>query len=391
MKTLQYALLAAGVANLPVHAQGQHHDQTAYQLSKEALAKHTLSPLLNIDIQQFLFTNSMQQTDWTAILATHAPHLLAHQETLLHWAGHASINPKLLLALMEQHSQLLSAPSAKALERPFGSLVAQSGFSAQLEAVTTALSQRFYAYEQWQNQQHTSTSAETRSQLHAASAASFALNALLGNTSRLASVAKHYQLYFGDALFNPAARIAAPASESAAANNQFYLNFPWPSGYAWYSGGAHSNTGSGYPYSSLDFNNNSGGWGSNTPWVQAAHGGTVTRYSRCNIRVTHPSGYATQYYHMDALQYQSGDVIDAGAWLGRYASDYNTALCQGGQSSGPHLHFSLLYNGRFVSLHNTYISGYRVDVGNYNYDDNCSRFYFERNGYRTCAWRALYR
>jgi LasA protease len=168
------------------------------------------------------------------------------------------------------------------------------------------------------------------------------------------------------------------------------MQLPWPTGQGWYSGGAHSNTGSGYPYSSLDFNNGSGGWGSNTPWVQAAHAGTVTRYSACNIRVTHTSGYATQYYHMDSLQYRSGDYVNQGAWLGRYANSYNQALCQGGQSSGPHVHFSLLQNGYFVSLQNKYLSGYRVDVGNSNYDDNCNNFYFEKNGSRYCAWRRLY-
>ncbi|TMP29400.1 M23 family peptidase [Pseudoalteromonas rubra] len=390
MKTLHYAALALGLSSAQIHAQGQHHDATAYQLPDDALTQHALSPLLNIDPQHFLFGNSLQQTDWEATLASHAPHLLPQLETLLHWAGHASINPKLLLALMEQQSQLLSDPSAKAFEQPFGSLVTQSGFSAQLEAITTALSQRYYAFEQQQGQ-HSDALHHTLNNTHSISPATFALNVLLGAQSDVAKVARHFQQLFGDALLNPQAQVQNASTESVTSNNNFYLNFPWPSGYAWYSGGAHSNTGSGYPYSSLDFNNNSGGWGSNTPWVQAAHGGTVTRYSRCNIRVTHPSGYATQYYHMDALQYQTGDVIAAGAWLGRYANDYNTALCQGGQSSGPHLHFSLLYNGRFVSLHNTYISGYRIDVGNYNYDDNCNRFYFERNGYRTCAWRALYR
>ncbi|QPB84457.1 peptidoglycan DD-metalloendopeptidase family protein [Pseudoalteromonas rubra] len=395
MKTLQYALLAAGLAHISVHAQGQHHDETAFQISANPLTKHALTPLLNIDTQQFLFSNTLQQTDWESTLATHAPHLQDQLETLLHWAGHASINPKLLLALMEQHSQLLSAPTPEAFERPFGMLVTQSGFSAQLEALTHTLSQHFYAYEQWQGQQRNRVQHTVSDQVHSqaltVTPATFALSAVLDDAKALAQVAGRYQSYFGDALLNPAARLATPDVASATISNNFYLNFPWPSGYAWYSGGAHSNTGSGYPYSSLDFNNDSGGWGSNTPWVQAAHGGTVTRYSRCNIRITHPSGYATQYYHMDALQYQTGDVINAGAWLGRYANDYNTALCQGGQSSGPHLHFSLLYNGRFISLHNAYISGYRVDVGNYNYDDNCNRFYFERNGYRTCAWRALYR
>ncbi|MGR3981841.1 M23 family metallopeptidase [Pseudoalteromonas sp. 1181_04] len=202
-----------------------------------------------------------------------------------------------------------------------------------------------------------------------------------------------FELLFPDsrAQLQRSSKSALQSSNQQFAAASFSMNLPWSSGYYWYSGGAHSNTGSGYPYSSLDFNDGSGGWGANTPYVQAAHGGTITRFSSCNIRVTHSSGYSTNYYHMSNLQYSSGDFVQPGAWLGRYANNYNQALCEGGQSSGPHVHFTLLYNGQQVSLHNQYISGHRIDVGNSNYDDNCNRFYFERNGYRTCAWDRLYR
>jgi len=94
---------------------------------------------------------------------------------------------------------------------------------------------------------------------------------------------------------------------------------------------------------------------------------------------------------MSNLQYNNGDTVQPGTLLGRYANSYNQALCEGGQSSGPHVHFTLLQNGQQVSLHNRYISNYRIDVGNSNYDSNCNNFYFERNGRRTCAWQPLYR
>ena len=78
--------------------------------------------------------------------------------------------------------------------------------------------------------------------------------------------------------------------------------------------------------------------------------------------------------------------------IGTYAGNRNEALCEGGSSTGPHLHFSLLYNGVFQSLQGQKLSSYAVNVGASNYDDNCNRFwlYHQRNGQRYCAWQPLY-
>ncbi|WP_080760346.1 M23 family metallopeptidase [Pseudoalteromonas luteoviolacea] len=359
-------------------AEGQHLDIEPFHFNQQHLQHLALNPLIQVDESQFILNNALVNEDWQTVLYNTAPHLVEFEEVILHWAGHTSINPRLLLSIMELSSQLISTPSKAALIAPFAGLTDKVGFTEQLKDVALKLNQRFYAFEY-----HTTNEKSKQS-----NAATAALSSLLGSSTKLAELANQYQLLFSINLFAPHGVSFKPSNAAPQVN--FSMNLPWPSGYAWFSGGAHSHTGSGYPYSSLDFNNGSGGWGSNTPWVQASHGGRVTRYSACNIRVTHASGYATQYYHMDNLQYSTGDYISAGDWLGRYANNRNMALCQGGQSSGPHVHFSLLYNGRFVSLHNAYISGYRIDVGNSNYDDNCYRFYFEKNGYRTCAWSRLY-
>ncbi|MEJ6476689.1 M23 family metallopeptidase [Pseudoalteromonas piscicida] len=369
-----------------VFAAGQHDSVTMPEFTAKHISSLPLSSLQAVNPDQFLFSNALQQVDWQQVLDSTAPHLSEKLEVILHYAGYASINPKLLLALMELQSGVISKPNADSLQAPFGELSQEKGFDAQVKDVALNLSARYYAFQKLKE--------EGKAQkLIAVNEATVAL-ADLTHTSVDALLTVYQTLFNGESLAltaNSDTSFSEQASTQAASVASFSMSLPWPSGYAWYSGGAHSNTGSGYPYSSLDFNNGSGGWGSNTPWVQAAHSGTVTRYSQCNIRVTHSSGYSTQYYHMENLQYNTGDVISAGAWLGRYANDKPTALCQGGQSSGPHVHFSLLYNGGHISLHNWYISGYRIDVGDYNYDDNCNRFYFEKNGYRTCAWNALYK
>ncbi|RJE78014.1 peptidase M23 [Pseudoalteromonas sp. MSK9-3] len=384
MKSILYlSLLTLPVTSL-VQAQGQHHLTKELSAEQTALVKASINAVIAIDENEFVFNNTLQTQDWDAFFYRNAPHLLEFKEIILHWAGHSSINPKLLLALMELQSNVLSEPTKLNIVSPFGTLSDKLGFAEQVQDLAITLNQRFYQFAQ---------KIEEKTLQGPINSATSSLVSVLSNTQVHPSDALHQLIDIYDTLSNTSLLLSQnhTVTITEQPSNNFYMSFPWPSGYAWYSGGAHSNTGSGYPYSSLDFNNGSGGWGSNTPWVQAAHGGTVTRYSSCNIRVTHSSGYATQYYHMSNLRYQTGDVINSGAWLGRYANNKSQALCQGGQSSGPHVHFSLLNNGRFTSLHNWYISNYRIDVGNSNYDDNCRNFYFEKNGYRTCAWRALYK
>ena len=95
---------------------------------------------------------------------------------------------------------------------------------------------------------------------------------------------------------------------------------------------------------------------------------------------------------MDNIRVSNGETIAVNTKLGVYAGNRNTALCEGGSSTGPHLHFSLLYNGRYVSLQGVNLGVFRVSVGSYNYDNQCSRFNFYNlnTGSYQCAWSALY-
>ena len=188
-----------------------------------------------------------------------------------------------------------------------------------------------------------------------------------------------------------AEQISKPVEEKKARSAGFAMRLPWPTGYSWRAGGAHSNTGSGWPYSSLDFYNPyGGGWGSNTPWVQAANSGQIVRFSSCHMRIIHSSGYATSYYHMSNLQYGSNTYVNRGDWIGKYANNKSQALCEGGQSTGPHLHFSLLRNGSFTSLQGHSLSDFNVYVGNSNYDTNCNVNFLYKNGQKYCANTNLY-
>ncbi|MCF7518375.1 elastinolytic metalloprotease pseudoalterin [Pseudoalteromonas sp. L21] len=379
------------------------HNHETFEFSDQAVEQLNLNSLLIMDDQTFVFNNDLLNEDWDNYFASYAPELQSKQAFILHWAGYYSINPKVILALIEQQSEGLSDPSVE-LESVFKNISDKQGFEEQVKDVVFKLSQRFYAFKHWQEQavKHDKNSNSIKHLIRpsqVSTAATAALASMMSKQHNLHAQANDSLTRFLDIFeqLSPEQSLILNtdqvtfSGEEQSVQATFTMNLPWSQGYYWYSGGAHSNTGSGYPYSSLDFNNGSGGWGSNTPWVQAAHGGVITRFSSCNIRVTHSSGFATNYYHMSNLQYNNGDTVQPGTLLGRYANSYNQALCEGGQSSGPHVHFTLLQNGQQVSLHNRYISNYRIDVGNSNYDSNCNNFYFERNGRRTCAWQPLYR
>ena len=87
----------------------------------------------------------------------------------------------------------------------------------------------------------------------------------------------------------------------------------------------------------LDFSSSIG-----TP-IYATASGTVTRASRHGslgklVEVEHGNGLVTRYGHMNDFKVAKGDRIERGQLLGHVG---NT-----GRSTGPHLHYEVVRNGR---------------------------------------------
>jgi LasA protease len=163
------------------------------------------------------------------------------------------------------------------------------------------------------------------------------------------------------------------------------LDLPFARPQTWQFNGVHTWTGDddGSPMSSIDFTRSwSQGWGDDTSQdrVSAAHDGEVSVYSSCFVQVQHRGGFATRYYHLDKLEVVNGQRVTAGDVLGTYAGDQDQALCSGGQSTGPHLHFALLRNGQYFSLQDVRLSGYRVQPGSSSYDSSHDRMWLEKRG-----------
>lgn len=436
--TRKFSLIAIFAFSFNIYAKehGENHKDFIY--SPQDLKSFSEASLTTISDDQFVFNNELSLLDWDSIFASYFPHLKPHQETIMHYAGYYSINPKLLISMIESQSKLVTSPSEKAYLFPFGNLSKNKGFKSQIKDVSSQLSKRFYAYKKL-TLNVDKNNFVLRNNVTSNSAATIAIASMLtsNNKTELLPVKNKYAHLKNhnspleesgskqneiniNHILNAYENIFAQTSDELISNNNEQvkksvtrkrasntnaltkaaavnvpsLYLPWTSGWSWKtSGGAHGFDGSTWPLSSLDFYYPGGnsGWGGNKPAVYASHGGTVTWYSRCNMRITHASGIATNYYHMDNLQYGSGTYINAGTYIGTYANTKSASLCEGGTSTGPHLHISLLKNGYYESLQGYNFSGFYVDVGNSQYDTNCSTSYLWKNGTTYCHGSNIYK
>lgn len=340
--------------------------------------------------------------DIEGYLAARAPALLPYAETISHWAGYSSISPRVLIALIEQQSGLLSRPQASrvAMVRPMGELSSAQGFSEQVRDVADQLARSLYAAPleagRAEFQAPGQAPVPALARLLARSVSAAKARAQERSDSSEQDFATVYQGLFGLRFDVEAARLSLatmqptgtqrPGLQALGAASS-YLQFPFPVGQSWYVGGAHTNTGSGtYPMSSLDMYK-SGGWGSNQSanWVVASAAGTFKKHSSCFAEVVHTDGWSTTYYHMQNLRYNTGAYVAKNVGIGNPASSQAQALCNGGQSTGPHLHFSLKYNGGWMHLAGYALSSWVITANGVNYDTNCSTFYMTRNGVKRCA------
>ncbi|MET1256292.1 M23 family metallopeptidase [Aliikangiella maris] len=330
--------------------------------------------------------------DIEAYLEKNAPHLVQHAETISHFAGRSSISPRVFIALMEQQTGILSRSDANDAEMamPFGTMSQEFGFIEQMRDVSERIAEAFYkghSYAETGKNQKFTTDADAVKAVQMIFSHGFPTTELQpGSKEQVESFTEIFFSLFPEEK-NAKPEPSAPTTMSVPSSN--LLAFPWRYGETWYIGGSHTNTGSGsYPQSSLDANNG-GYWGSNLSniVVAASAAGRVRVYSRCNMEVFHNGGWSTQYYHVDNIQYNTGSYVNKGTGISNYASNQNVALCEGGRSTGPHLHWSLKLNGQHYHLNGVTISGYTVNTGRNSYDTDCRYFYLYRNGSKYCAGR----
>jgi hypothetical protein len=114
--------------------------------------------------------------------------------------------------------------------------------------------------------------------------------------------------------------------------------------------------------------------------VSAAAGTTERQGSySCWLEIGHGGGWETSYYHLQNLAPPAS--VERNAPLGTIACE----ICAGGFATGPHVHFSLKYNGAYTSLEGVELTGWTIHVGPEAYNTGS----IERDGVSLNPWSSV--
>ncbi len=332
---------------------------------------------------QFVWGPSVGEFDIGGFLTARGSPLAAYAPDIELWAGYSSVNPKILIALLElQHGWLNHIDGS------------QSAASVRdtIEQTSMRLASAFYEHLYvWGSRRPSLGPAPAIGPAvwfadgsagilpASASSASVALDSIIaGGMSALEfqlGGAGDFQSIYGSLFPETDLLVSANPITPQALPPASLFQFPFPLGATWVASGPHSWNGGNYPppFSSLDFFTG-GGTCSSPPnaYAVAAAYGSVQRpqgYS-CWLEIDHGNGWITSYYHLQNLY--SGAPIGRDGKVGTIACE----TCAGGFATGPHVHFSVKYNGAYASLEGIKLSGWTVHVGSVAYDGGS----YERDG-----------
>lgn len=273
-------------------------------------------------------------------------------------ADRQSVNPRLLLALVEHLSGWVTHPSSDSTEFALGYV--RPGYEDLYQQLTWAanlLNMGFYgrsegglsAFQVGDDQRL--TFAPDINDGTAAIQLLFAAIPEVGYEAWLDEVGPQgffatYNLLFG----NPFAYTVEPLVPETIA--QPALRLPWAPGETWYlTGGPHGAWASGSAWAALDFAppHDQLGCYQSDAWVTAMAGGQVTRSDAGAVVIDLDgdgyagTGWAITYMHVEARdRVPVGAVVQTGDAIGHPS-------CEGGFSNGTHVHVARSYNGRWVS------------------------------------------
>jgi LasA protease len=363
---------------------------------------------------QFVYGPNIGDFVLRTYFEANAPHLSNYADDLYGRAEYYSINPKIYLTLLEIHSQLISSPDAVDMENPFD--LNNDGFIAHMDLLSEKMSAAYYLHlysfsalpVSQRNLPPFVTSdgttihvpAETNAGTYAVIAGLAAINQqnipiILDNGYVNGFYQTYRRLFGNDDPLDETNKIIIPGEVGALAAPDYLLQLPYPRGVSWRFGGVHN--ASGAPTftdaSSLDFYPSSSGNFTTPPldtsnmWVVAAASGVLSTFpslsSTCGIKISHSgavnSGWETTYYHLENVQKYSG-AVNQNEKIGVIANTLAEATCVGGASTGPHVHFSLKYNGAYFPINATALSGWFVHAGRWSYDTDAAYMWLERAG-----------
>lgn len=277
-------------------------------------------------------------------------------DVILSVARRQSINPRLLVALLEQQGGWVSQakPSAAALSQPMG--YPRSWPEALTPQVNWAANQLGIGYYGWRSGTLTTLTLADGSQVRihpGQNAGSVAVQHLFAQLygraeweAALAEFPAVYRRLFGDPWERELSTLI-PGDLT-----QPPMELPFLRGTTWYfSGGPHGAWEAGGSQAALDFAPGSveGGCAPSDAWVTAAAAGVIARSEHNAVVLDldgdgrETTGWVVFYYHVaERDRIEAGTVVEAGDMLGHPS-------CEGGRATGTHLHLARKYNGEWIA------------------------------------------
>jgi len=285
---------------------------------------------------------------------------LSGSQIITRVAQNYSVNPRLLLALLEYQSGWVTNPTPSSVDYPLGLQDAwHQGLYLQSTWTADMLNRGYYLWRVNANSTWVLADGSVipiAPTINAGTAAVQAFFAKLDDLSTWQSDTSAFGLFqtyfflFGNPFDLAIEPLVPPYLEQPA------MQLPFEPGVVWsFTGGPHGGWDTGSAWAALDFGppGETAGCTPSDEWVVAVADGWIVRtgdgvvmqdLSGDGIEQT---GWAVFYMHME-----SRDRVEPGTYV--YAGEHiGHPSCEGGVSNGTHLHFARKYNGEWISADGT--------------------------------------
>jgi LysM repeat protein len=272
-------------------------------------------------------------------------------------AENYSVNPRLLLAVLEYRSQWVTNPNpaASTYDYPIGYVDDfHTGFYRQMTWTANALNEGFYRWQEHKIQNWTlvdDTTVVAQPGINAGTAAVQDMFSYLDDQATWKidtganGVFASYSAMFGYP-FDFAIEPFLPRTLT-----QPLLNLPFGPGESWqFTGGPHGGWDSGSAWAAIDFAppGEPNGCGASDFWITAVGPGLIIRAKNGAVVQDldgdglEQTGWTILYMHVEARERViPGQFVQAGQKIGHPS-------CEGGQSYATHLHIARRYNGMWI-------------------------------------------
>lgn len=298
-----------------------------------------------------------------------------------------SISPRLLLAILEYQTGALTNPNPPDPEPryPLGRVDStHAGYYNQLLWASNTLNNGYYMWKLGELKEFDHPDGRIERPDPWQNAATVALQYYFSivmpgkndfnQASHAQGLAATYTRLFGDPWANVTPHIPVSLVQPV-------FQLPFLPGKTWaFTGGPHTNWGSGEPLSSLDFAppTTKGGCTPTGEWATAVADGVVARTGEAIVELDLDgdgdirTGWVVYYLHMAADgMVQLGARVKAGDPIGHPS-------CEGGEATGTHVHIARKYNGEWIPAGNGVLpfdmDGWVATAGSEAYQGTLTKF-----------------